>query len=684
MGFPSLQIKKVYDTSTDDFVEDFFSPILSVAKNYDRGVGYFSSGWLKMNSRGMNTFAENGGHARWVTSPILSKSDWDTMCLGTEARKNELLFSLLSAAVTDLQESLETNVLSALAWLIADNIIEFKLAVPRNQLTGEFHDKFGIFTDLTGNQISFSGSYNDSIQGLRNYESITTFFSWDENSSDVVDLEFARFNRLWSNQDPNVRVFNLPDSIKQDIVKLRESQRNYVTNNQHKDDVDIQFTARKPHIPESIKIREYQNDAVKAWFDNGNQGFFEMATGTGKTITSLIASVVVFKKEERLFLIITAPYKHLVDQWCRDLDKFGFRPITAYESYDSWGDKLANKLLAYNNNDISNVCVVTTNTTFMTDRFASQISGIVGPSMIISDEAHHFGTDQSMKYLPRQIKNRLALSATPDRWFDETGTNALHDYFGDTVFSFPLQRAIEEGFLAPYYYYPITVDLSDEEMENYSILTKKIGQLLTKKKRNESDEDRLLKLLLKRSEILKDAEGKIEKLNELIPNLGNIHHSLFYCSHNQRQTLLRTLGFEHKLRVHEFTYRENNSLRKEILDQFDRGFIQAIVAIKCLDEGVDVPSSQSAFFLANSTNPREFVQRRGRVLRKAEGKTNAQLFDFLTIPPFSEYPEDMELTRSILRRELSRFEEFAKSSMNPHSAYDVIWDIAKKFNVLDF
>jgi len=684
MGFPDLSIKKIYDTSADDFVTDFFSPVLSLAKTYDRGVGYFSSGWLKMNSKGMNTFAENGGHARWVTSPILSKSDWDTMCLGTEAKQNELLFSLLSTAMSDLQESLETDVLSALAWLIADNVIEFKLAVPRNQLTGEFHDKFGIFTDITGNKISFSGSYNDSIHGLLNYESITTFFSWDESTSEVVDLEHTRFDRLWSNQDPNVRVFDLPDSIKQDIVKLRGSQRHYRSNYHSNSDTQVQYSSRKPHIPETIKVRDYQRDAVNAWFENGKQGFFEMATGTGKTITSLIASIEVFQKEERLFLIITCPYKHLVDQWCREAENFGFMPIKAYESYRDWGDTLANKLFSYNNRDISNVCVITTNTTFMTDRFANQITNVIGPAMIISDEAHHFGTAQSLNYLPHQVQNRLALSATPNRWFDETGTSALHDYFGDTVFNFSLQRAIEENFLTPYYYYPITVELTEEELETYSLLTKRIGLLLTKKKRSEADEDRLLRLLLKRSEVLKDAEGKIEKLNELIPSFDNLHHALFYCSHNQREKVLRSLGIEHKIRVHEFTYRENSSLRKEILDQFDRGFIQAIVAIKCLDEGVDVPSSQTAFFLANSTNPREFVQRRGRVLRKAVGKNNAQLFDFLTVPPFSESQEEMNLTKSILKRELTRFEEFAKSCINPHSAYDVIWEIAKKFNVLDF
>lgn len=684
MGFPSLKLKKIYDTSTDNFVEDFFSPILSVAKYYDRGVGFFSSGWLKMNSGGMKSFAENGGHAKWVTSPILSKLDWDTMCLGTEARQNELLFTLLSSSVTNLQESLERDVLSALAWLIADNVIEFKLAVPRNQLTGEFHDKFGIFTDGYGNQISFSGSYNDSIQGLLNYESITTFNSWDESSADIVDLEQRRFNRLWNNQDPNVRVFDLPDAIKQDIVRLRTLPRTYDISKTNMKEMELVFSTSQPHIPETIKIRDYQNEAVQAWFDNGNKGFFEMATGTGKTITSLIAAVRVFQKEKRLFLIVTCPYKHLVDQWCRELENFGFRPVKAYESFTSWSDILANKRLAYNNSDSSNVCVVTTNTTFMTDRFASQIAEINGPAMIISDEAHHFGTGKSIIYLPEHINNRLALSATPNRWFDDIGTSALHSFFGDTVFSFPLQRAIEEGFLAPYYYYPIPVELTEAEMEDYSALTNKIVPLLIKKTRSQTDEDRLLNFLLKRSEILKNAEGKIEKLNEIIPSLGYLHHALFYCSYKQRELILKTLGLKHKFKVHEFTYRENSYLRKDILDQFNRGFIQGIVAIKCLDEGVDVPSSQTAFFLANSSNPREFVQRRGRVLRKAEGKTNAQLYDFLTIPPYSELTEELSLSRSILKKELARFEEFAKSSINFHSAYDVIWDIAKKFNVLDF
>jgi len=682
VGFESLRIKQVYDTSTDNLVEDFFEPILRNAKTYDRGVGFFSSGWLKANAFGLTEFAENGGHARWVTSPILSEYDWDKIRLGSEARLDELLFKALSETIEDLQKALEKKVLDALAWLIADNVIDFKLAVPRNQLTGEFHDKFGIFTDADGKQISFSGSYNDSIQGLRNYESIVTFCSWNENSSAIVASEQNRFTKLWQNEDPNVRVFDIPESIKQRIVKLRSSERPY---NFAFNEFDYQEKL-KPHptLPTDFKPREYQNEAVKAWFDNSNKGFFDMATGTGKTKTSLLAAVQLFERQGRIALIITCPYKHLVEQWDNEVVSFGFLPIRAYESFASWSDDLGNRIMAFNNKDTDSLCVITTNTTFLTDRFANLIKQINGPMMLIADEAHHFGTEKSKQYFPHQIPNRLALSATPNRWFDEEGTNTLKEYFGETIYSFPLARAIEEGYLTPYEYHPIPVELTDAEMDSYADLTAKIVPILSKQHKTENDEKRLLSLLLRRADILKNAEKKLDELRKILKQLGKIDHAIFYCAPAQRVSVLQILGLENRIRTHQFTYREDSRIRRNLLNQFDRGILQAIVAIKCLDEGVDVPSSRTAFFLANSSNPREFVQRRGRVLRKADGKTKAALYDFLTIPPDPEDKLDYELTRKILKKELTRFDEFAKSSLTFHGAYEVIWEIARKFNVLDF
>ena len=685
MSYKELDIKNLYDTSSDDLVGDFFEPILRRSVQYDRAVGFFSSSWLNLNSRGLAAFASNGGRARWVTSPILSEDDWKHMCLGNLAKEDEFVRNLLMMTIDELLLSLEKSTLEALSWLIADEILEFKLAVPKNRLSGEFHDKFGVFTDESGNKISFSGSYNDSLQGMRNYESIKVFKSWEENQNEIVNSEQSRFEMLWENRDPNVRVFNLPESIKHEIVKYRPVDRPYSFQGQNKKDwiIDLPIPVI-PSIPDDLKLRDYQIEAYEAWAANHYQGFFEMATGTGKTITSLYSAIKVFESEGSLALIIAAPYIHLVDQWNQIAQKFGFVPILAYGSSTTWKDKLANKVMAFNTGNTRSICVITTHATFSSKSFNSIISKIVGKSLIIADEAHHLGSETTKIYLPMKIGKRLALSATPNRWFDDIGTRNLLDYFGPTVYTFSLERAISEGYLTKYFYYTITVELTDDEVLAYSELSKKIALLFFKKNKTKKDEEVLQFLLIKRSDILKNAENKILAFDKELEKNPNLHHCICYCSPDQKDSILGILGIKHRIPNHQFTYQEDATLRQEILNLFDSGDLRAIVAIKCLDEGVDVPSSQTAFFLSNSTNPREFIQRRGRVLRKYEGKDFAYLFDFLAIPPFSEVREIQELNRSILKKELKRFEVFANSSQNKHHAYKVIWKVAKEFNVLDF
>ncbi len=179
-NLPGLNLPKTLDTSTSDIIQTFFTPALSIAKQYDRGVGYFSSGWLRITAKGMLKFAANGGQARWVTSPVLNEADWEALQMGDAARYDPILRAALTRNIDELAQMLETETLSALAWMIADEILTFKLALPHNKLQGgEFHDKFGIFTDAEGHQISFNGSYNESVQGTRNYESIKIFPSWD-------------------------------------------------------------------------------------------------------------------------------------------------------------------------------------------------------------------------------------------------------------------------------------------------------------------------------------------------------------------------------------------------------------------------------------------------------------------------------------------------------------------------
>ena len=478
MSLQNINFPNYLDTSNSDLNEDFFIPALSKSVRYDRGVGYFSSGWLKLAAKGMALFAENGGYARWVTSPILDKRDWEALVAGDEARRNTTLKNLLEKNIEDLTESLEMKTLSALAWMVADGIIDFRIALPVNKLSqGDFHDKFGVFTDQKGDQVSFNGSYNDSIQGTRNYESIKIFCSWKPALMPFMEPDVKRFERLWSNEDPNVRIYNLPESAKEKLIRFREYSRPYT----HIPTTELEINMKPPSLPIWLNLRDYQKEAIAEWKANNWTGLLEMATGTGKTITSLAASIKLLEEENRLALIIVCPYQHLVDQWFDEAKHFGYLPIRAYKSRNTWLAKLREKINFYNHKDIDYLCVITTHATFSTEHFQKAIEEIAPPKLLIADEVHHLGSSNRRDFLPSSFSKRLALSATPDRWFDDEGTQILRDYFGKTVFELSLADAIGLS-LTQYYYYPTLVELDDEEMEEYKILSIKIGQMMAQNK----------------------------------------------------------------------------------------------------------------------------------------------------------------------------------------------------------
>lgn len=349
------------NTSGDDLVREFFEPALNRAIRYDRAVGYFSSGWLRANARGMLQFAANGGRGRWVTSPILAEADWNALRSGEAARTDSVLRDTIDRNITNLAESLEKDTMSALAWMVADGVLDFRLALPREKLErGDFHDKFGIFTDAEGSQVSFNGSYNDSIQGIRNYESIKVFCSWEPAFAELVQTDVNRFERLWNNMDPNVRIFSMPEAAHEEILRLRTDERPYPKPKWVKDgfisEGGVSYRTSRPAIPGHMILRDYQVEAIEAWFAQDCQGLLEMATGTGKTITSLAASIRLYESKRRLALIIACPYRHLVDQWHEEARDFGYSPVRAYESRSRWLDDLNNRILAYNHGDTDRLC----------------------------------------------------------------------------------------------------------------------------------------------------------------------------------------------------------------------------------------------------------------------------------------------------------------------------------------
>jgi hypothetical protein len=553
-SFREIDIPSFLDTSAHDLTKDLFAPLLSRAVRYDRGVGFFSSGWLRINAKGMGAFAQNSGRARWVTSPILDENDWEALRIGDTARTDSILREALALNIHDLAQQIDRNTLSALAWLIADEILTFKLALPRNKLEqGDFHDKFGVFTDANGDQVSFNGSYNDSIQGTRNYESIKVFCSWEASFKQFTQADGERFERLWNNFDPNVRVFDLPEAAREQILQLRVGDRPYPKPEwlgKRLRDADIHYRPARPNVPGTLVLRDYQLGAIDAWFEHECRGLLEMATGTGKTITALAASARLYERENHLAVVIAVPYQHLVDQWNDEARAFGYAPVLAYQSKSRWLNDLNHQIMDFNAGYRRFVSVIVTHDTFASPDFQRSLARLQGPALLIADEAHHLGAEQRRQAYPENIPFRLALSATPDRWFDDIGTLALREFFGETVFSFTLEQAIGLS-LTPYYYHPHRVALTDDEMERYAELSAKIARLAH---RDDSDAQEALRMLLiKRADLLNNAANKLPTLLSLVNHADDVEYTLFYCAPGHIDAVLRSLGIEKGVRVKNYT-----------------------------------------------------------------------------------------------------------------------------------
>lgn len=450
-----------------------------------------------------------------------------------------------------------------------------------------------------------------------------------------------------------------------------------------------------PKVPANINLRPYQRQAVANWFASNGRGTLKMATGTGKTITALAIACELYQKMNLQVLLIVCPYCHLVTQWARECEKFNLQPILAFENFRNWHSALSTALYNVRSGNQRFMCVITTNSTLIGDGFQSQLKYFPEKTLIVGDEAHNLGAPKLEECLPRYIGLRLALSATPQRYYDQEGTQSLYDYFGPGLQpEFNLKDAIAQGALVHYLYYPILVELTAAESLAYAKLTKRIGRALLFKQRDalenlETNED-LTPLLMQRARIIGAAENKLNALRELMTTRRDTSHTLFYCSDaqttqtslHQLQAVAKLLGVELGFRISTYTAHTPLQTRETLRRQFESGELQGLVAIRCLDEGVDIPAIKTAVILASSGNPRQFIQRRGRVLRPHPGKERATIFDMIVLPP--ELDRDtIDVERNLLRKELRRFVEFADLADNAGVARMKLLDLQKRYGLLD-
>jgi superfamily II DNA or RNA helicase len=360
---------------------------------------------------------------------------------------------------------------------------------------------------------------------------------------------------------------------------------------------------------------------------------------------------------------------------------FGVRSVRISGTIHNWKDKLANEILDLNNSVMDRLFVVTTHDTLYHSDFFGEVQKADCLKMLIADEVHGLGSSQRRNGLRPFYEIRLGLSATPSRWFDEEGTGILEEFFGGTVFTFPLSEAIPK-YLVPYEYHPHFVELTAREFEKYLSMTHKIASRLNHLEQREDRIEEILKLyLIKRQKIVVDAREKFHQFKTILDSMEQIDHCLVYCSPEQIAEVQAILN-EKGVIQHKFTFRESMKQRAAILRGFNGGKYQALVAIRCLDEGLDVPSTRTAILLASSTNPMQYIQRRGRILRRHPGKDNAVIHDIVVFPGLCDREDRaFEIERKIVINELRRYIEFSTTSMNPNETLEKLQPILDQYAI---
>lgn len=701
MSLQDLNIQLSYRSGRDDLVGDFLVPCLKQCILYRRAAGYFTSKGLALAARGVASLASRTGKMRLVVSPHLEADDVEALQKALHQPKTALKL-IVSRNLSELENHIERDRLNALAWLAASGLLEIRIAVRVDESNrikrGLYHEKVGIFTDEDDNSVAFSGSSNETAGGLlENFESIEVFRSWKDDENRVAQ-KVEDFEALWNNDTIGLRVLEFSDAACELLERFRDPAN--PPEGMGMEEVNEIRKSGSFKAPSWLKLHDYQEEAIQTWSKNGGKGIFAMATGSGKTLTALSLACRVAKKNSPLVIVIICPFINLCNQWRGELVRFNLNAIPCFEGRQRWEQQLREVYQSISAGLSPVAALVTTNRTFQSPAFQKQLRARAGTQhhLLIADEVHNLGAAKIQNYLPEEIHLRLGLSATPERHMDPEGTQALLNYFGGIIFEYPINRAIAEGRLCRYHYHPHLVQLNDEESIEYQEITEKLGRLL---RHNEEDSEMgqaAMNLLIRRSRLLAGAENKLTILDEVLRDLPERPaKALFYCGDGrtndqiaqeevrQIEAVSRLLGGSHGLRVRNFTYREKTDEREAILRDLGTGFLDGVVAIRCLDEGIDLPDLRMGFLLASSTNPRQFVQRRGRLLRHAAGKDYAIIHDFIIEPPdFGGSLSDaaFNLERRFFKRELIRIQDFCNTAENGQAALNKLKDLRLKYNMI--
>ncbi len=726
----------------------FFSDCLCNSTSFDLMLGFFSSSAISVLSDGFAVFLYNNGYMRLIINDVLTIEDRKAISIGVG--KEEIPYFDLSN-IKSIKESLserDMHFFECLSWLIRNNRIQIKIISPKDGI-GISHTKSGIFYDGL-NSIGFDGSCNFSRTALLdNIESISASCDWDGPvDSARIDVMREDFNRVFNGRDENIiyvdsenvkislsSIFQQKsiDDLLEDEYKLLKNKSKLaipstamLSLSRAKDKIEAIIEKKSfleeqsikygklPSFPYASGPRDYQKQAFKNWKDNGQKGLFAMATGTGKTITSLNCLLEIYNHCDYYKALILVPTITLVEQWETECRKFNFdNIIKVCSKYSNWSGAIGNlKLIERNTKNCQSYIIISTYASFVRNNVFDELCSLSKTKLLlIADEVHNMGAGRVAKRLDDiPYLRRIGLSATPERQYDDSGNSKIREFFGSVnkyTFEYSMQDAIRNGALCRYYYYPHLVELTPSEFDDYVELSNKIAKVF-----NSDDldgQDILKRLLLKRKRIIHKAANKkkvfAEILQDRINKFGSLKYTLVYAPEgnlpddqmadvfdstdvlgddedsvhiiDEFTEIVRDID-EHVV-VRQFT--GDTPDRDQILKDFADGKIDVLTSMKCLDEGVDVPRSEFAIFCSSTGNPRQFIQRRGRVLRTHKDKHFAIIHDLVVIPSYCFDFETYRLEKSLIGAELARVKDFALLSENCNDSLNVLDEVLNKYNI---
>ena len=678
-------IRPLYILPKDPVTKDVLIPCFQSATSVDCMMGFFSSEILVSLAPGLASFIDCSDESlRLIISPLLRTEDREAIELGTISSEEIVSSALEDFIVTE--NAIAQYTLKCLSWMLRHGRVEIRIALMKDAL---FHPKVWLFHD-NNDVIAVHGSSNMTYAGVeKNIEQLSISKSWEDSNQSYIAERFCdQFGQLWENRDDICTVISIPQAIKENLLKtyksdippteaefytLYEEETGSMDESQASYDLD-RLSRPSFAIPSYLQYEEgpfeHQGRAIKAWCEASYHGILEMATGSGKTIAAMICAHRLYETEKPILIVVAAPYIPLIQQWCDEISPFGLKAVNLTEANGAKGRAAElskrKRRLRFGSSDIE--IVVVTHRTLCNSDFKTELETFGCKTLLIADEVHNLGSEGFITDTPDFFDYRLGLSATPIRQYDDEGTEQLFSFFGPIVFQFTLEEAIGRC-LVEYEYYVHPVELTEDEMEEWYDLTEKIGKNAWRQE--DGDDEYLLKLLRDRRAILENAENKIVVLENVLTqreDFDRLRHTLIYTSDKAPQQLkdVNALLNKNGVLFHQLTHKETPDCKKtaQIIQSFQKGTLQALTAKRVLDEGVNIPHIEKAFILASTTVERQWVQRRGRLLRTCSetGKTHSEIHDFIALPPDLDNIDTG--AHALIEAELKRIQAFAYLAKN--------------------